>query len=120
MTGIFAFGTNNDTVGAGIGHRRTFKNDLYRFSAVAAYADVHTTFYVRDFPFDFTMDGNFFYSNLKRRIVGSNFFVGLSASGCQCNHRFRFPARRSIRFWHPGFLISKRWSCRQYYLRRAR
>jgi len=80
MTGLFAFGTNNDTVGAGIGHRRTFKNDLYRFSAVAAYADVHTTFYVRDFPFDFSVEGNFFFSNLKRRIVGSNFFVGVSAS----------------------------------------
>jgi len=90
MTGIFAFGTNNDTVGAGIGHRRTFKNDLYRFSAVAAYADVHTTFYVRDFPFDFTMDGNFFYSNLKRRIVGSNFFVGLSASVSNATIDFDF------------------------------
>ncbi len=75
MTGLFAFGTNNDTVGAGIAHRRTFKNDLYRFSAIAAYADVRTTFYVRDFPFNFSMEGSFFYSNLKRRIVGSNFFV---------------------------------------------
>ena len=89
-TGLFAFGTNNDTVGAGIAHRRTFKNDLYRFSAVAAYADVHTTFYVRDFPFDFTLEGSFLFSNLKRRIVGSNFFVGLSASYMDATVDFDF------------------------------
>jgi len=89
-TGVFAFGTNNDTVGAGIGHRRTFKKDLYRLSAVAAYADIHTTFFVRDFPFDFTMEGNFFYSNLKRRIVGSNFFVGLSVSVANATIDFDF------------------------------
>jgi hypothetical protein len=79
-TGLFAFGTNNDTAGAGIGHRRTFKNDLYRFTGVFARANVNTTFFIRDFPFGFSVEGNFFFANLKRRIVDSNFFVGVSAS----------------------------------------
>jgi len=80
VTGLFAFATNNETAGVGIGHRRTFKNDLYRFTGVFARANINTTFFVRDFPFDFSIDGNFFFANLKRRLVDSNFFVGLSAS----------------------------------------
>jgi hypothetical protein len=90
VTGLFAFGTNNDTVGAGLVHRRTFRDDLYRFLTVAAYADIHTALYVRDFPLNFSMEGNFFYSNLKRRIVGSNFFVGLSASVANATIDFDF------------------------------
>jgi len=80
VTGLFAFATNNETAGVGIGHRRTFKNDLYRFTGVFARANINTTFFVRDFPFDFSMEGNFFFANLKRRIVESNFFVGISTS----------------------------------------
>jgi hypothetical protein len=80
VTGLFAFATNNETAGVGIGHRRTFKNDLYRFTGVFARANINTMFFVRDFPFGFSMEGNFFFSNLKRRIVDSNFFVGISAS----------------------------------------
>jgi len=83
VTGLFAFATNNETAGVGIGHRRTFKNDLYRFTGIFARANINTTFFVRDFPFGFSMDGNFFFANLKRRIVDSNFFVGI------CDHRFR-------------------------------
>jgi len=80
VTGLFAFATNNETAGVGIGHRRTFKNDLYRFTGVFARANINTTFFVRDFPFGFSMDGVFFFANLKRRIVDSNFFVGVSAA----------------------------------------
>jgi hypothetical protein len=80
VTGLFAFGTNNDTAGVGIGHRRAFKNDLYRFTGVLGRANINTTFFLRDFPFGFSMEGNFVFANLKRRITGSNFFVGISGS----------------------------------------
>lgn len=80
LTGLFAFTTNNETTGVGIGHRRTFKNDLYRFTGVFARANINTTFFLRDFPLGFSVDGNFFFANLKRRLVDSNFFVGVSAS----------------------------------------
>jgi hypothetical protein len=80
VTALFAFATNNETAGVGIGHRRTFKNDLYRFTGVFARANINATFYVRDFPFGFSMDGDFFFAKLKRRIVNSNFFVGVAAA----------------------------------------
>lgn len=88
-TGVFAFATNNETAGVGIGHKRTFKNDLYRAVGVFARADINTTYYVRDFPFNFSIEGNFFYANLKRRVVGSNFFVGVAASYASANIDFK-------------------------------
>ena len=79
-TGAFAFYTNNDTRGYGIGHARTFKDDTYRLSALLADTTVNATYYVGDFPFDFTLDGTVAFARLKRRFGASNMFIGAATS----------------------------------------
>jgi hypothetical protein len=88
-TGAFAFYTNNDTTGYGIGHSRTFKEDTYRLTALLADAKINATYYVSDSPFDFSMDGTVAFARLKRRFGGSSMFVGLSTS--LLNATFDFP-----------------------------
>jgi len=79
-TGIFGFYTNDDSAAAGIGHTNSFLNDTYRIVAAAADARINSTFYVKDTPFNFSLDGNIVYANLKRRLGDSNAFFGITAS----------------------------------------
>ncbi len=79
-TAAFAFYTNNDTRGYGIGHARTFKNDTYRLSALLADSTVNATYYVADFPFEFSLDGTVAFARLKRRFGESNMFIGAAMS----------------------------------------
>ena len=79
-TGAFAFYTNNDTRGFGIGHSRTFKGDKYRLSALLADTTVNATYYVADVPFEFSLDATVAFARLKRRFGASNMFIGAATS----------------------------------------
>ncbi len=79
-TGAFAFYTNNDTKGYGIGHSRTFKDDTYRLTALLADTTVNATYYVADFPFEFSLEGTVAFARLKRRFGASNMFIGAATS----------------------------------------
>jgi len=79
-TGAFAFYTNDDTSGVGIGHSRTFKDDTYRLMAALADAKINATYYVSDNPFGFTLEGELLFAKLKRRLGNSYMFAGLSTS----------------------------------------
>ena len=79
-TGVFALYTNDDTTAFGIGHSQTFKDDTYRLSALLADTKVNATYYVGDFPFGFSLEGNVVFGRLKRRFGHSNMFIGLSTS----------------------------------------
>ena len=79
-TGAFAFYTNNDTRGVGIGHARTFKDDTYRLTAMLADTTVNATYYVGDSPFEFSLDGTIAFARLKRRFGASNMFIGAATS----------------------------------------
>ncbi|MGI9221890.1 MAG: BamA/TamA family outer membrane protein [Woeseiaceae bacterium] len=79
-TGVFAAYTNNDTHAYGAGHARTFMDDTYRLTALAAKANVNATYYVADFPFDFSLDGTVIFARLKRRFGDSNMFIGAATS----------------------------------------
>jgi hypothetical protein len=79
-TGVFAFYTNDDTTGFGIGHSQTFKDDTYRLTALLADTKINATYYVGDFPFGFSLAGNVAFARLKRRFGGSNMFIGMSTS----------------------------------------
>ena len=46
VTGVFGAYTSNETATAGAGHMNTFKDDHIRFTAVAAWANVNSTFYL--------------------------------------------------------------------------
>jgi hypothetical protein len=79
-TGVFGVYTNNDTYAVGVGHSRTFKDDTWRMAAALANARVNATYYVADIPFGFSLEGTMLYGNGKRRIGGSNWFLGMSTS----------------------------------------
>jgi hypothetical protein len=79
-TGVFAFYTNNDTRGFGIGHARTFKDDKYRLTAMLADATINATYYLGDAPFEFSLDGTIAFARLKRRFGASNMFIGAATS----------------------------------------
>ena len=79
-TGVFGFYTNNDTRGYGIGHSQTFKDDTWRLTALLADAKVIATYYISDFPFDFSLEGTIAFARMKRRIGDSNVFFGLATS----------------------------------------
>ena len=79
-TGAFAFYTNDDTRGYGIGHARTFKDDTYRLTALLANTTVNATYYVADDPFEFSLDGTVAFARLKRRFGASNMFIGAATS----------------------------------------
>ena len=70
----------NDTRGYGIGHSRTFKDDTYRLTALLVDTTVNATYYVADFPFEFSLDGTVAFARLKRRFGDSNMFIGASTS----------------------------------------
>ena len=88
-TGMFGFYTNNDTYMLGLGHARTFKEDTWRMTAAAAAARINATYYLGDLPFRFGMEGAAVFGSVKRRIGGSNWFVGLSASAVEADVEFK-------------------------------
>ena len=88
-TGAFAFYTNDDTKGVGVGHSRTFKDDTYRLTAAVADATINATYYVSDNPFGFTLEGALLFGKLKRRLGNSNMFAGLSTSFVNADTIFR-------------------------------
>jgi hypothetical protein len=79
-TAAFAFYTNNDTKGYGVGHARTFKDDTYRLTALLADTTVNATYYVADLPFEFSLEGTVAFARLKRRFGASNMFIGAATS----------------------------------------
>ena len=79
-TGVFGAYTNNDTRVVGVGHARTFKDDVWRLSALLADAKIFATYYVADFPFDFSLEGTVAFAKVKRRFGSSNMFVGFATS----------------------------------------
>jgi hypothetical protein len=87
-TGVAGFYTNNDTYAFGIGHARTFKEDTWRMTAALANARINATYYLGDLPFDFRMDGNAVFGNVKRRFGSSNWFIGSSVSYVDADARF--------------------------------
>jgi hypothetical protein len=76
VTGLFGGLTNNGTGALGVGHVNSFRNDTIRFTGVAAFADLFSTFYLFDQPLEFNLKGTFFNADAKFRLGGSDFFLG--------------------------------------------
>jgi len=88
-TGIFGFYTNNDSAAVGIGHTNSFLNDTYRIVAAAADARINSKFFVADTPFNFSLEGNLIYANLKRRLGESDVFFGITTSYLDAKVNFK-------------------------------
>jgi len=109
-TGVFAFKTNEDSEGVGIGHTRTFADDTYRFTGAAMDALINTKIYLGDQPFKFSLQGNAVYAALKRRLADSNVFAGLSnsivAADVDFNIESEDPGLRDFSFTDVGVAAS--------------
>jgi hypothetical protein len=88
-TGAFGFYTSNDTAGAGIGHANSFKDDKYRVVGALANLRINSDIYLGDIPFGFQISGNLAYGNFKRRMGGSNIFLGMSLMAMDANANFK-------------------------------
>jgi hypothetical protein len=76
ITGIAAAYTDSGTWAVGIGHSASWKKDEIRYAGVLGYANVKSTIYRQDIPFDFDIKGAILYQNIKFRLGKSNFFLG--------------------------------------------
>ena len=89
VTGVFGAYTSNETAAAGAGHMNSFKDDHIRFTAVAAWANVNSTFYIQDAPFKFNLEGVLAYQETRFRIGDSRWFWGIGLSHLSADTAFR-------------------------------
>jgi len=90
VTGVFAAYTSNKTAAAGVGHMNTFRDDHIRFTAVAALADVKSTFYVLNKPVEFNLKGVLVYQETRFRFGDSRWFWGIGLSYLDADNTFEF------------------------------
>ena len=88
-SGVFAAYTNSDTAGIGFGHSRSWADDRYRFVGAVAGLKVNSTVYAADIPFNFAIEGNLVYAEIKRRFSDTNLFVGASLSSLNADVGFK-------------------------------
>ena len=89
VTGVFAAGTNNGTVAAGIGHMNSFKDDHIRFTGVVGVADANSTFYLLDHPFKFNLKGTLALQETRFRFRDSGWFWGIGLSYLDASVAFK-------------------------------
>jgi hypothetical protein len=80
VTGVFGAYTSNETAAGGIGHVNSFRDDHIRFTGVAAVADVNSTFYLLDRPYEFNLKGGLVYQETRFRLRDSSWFLGVGVS----------------------------------------
>jgi hypothetical protein len=97
ITGVFGAYTSNETKAAGVGHVNTFKDDHIRFTGVFAQADVNSTFYAKDRPIEFNLEGSLIYQDTRFRFGDSKWFwgVGLSYLDARTTFKAELPVDRS-------------------------
>ncbi len=89
VTGVFGAYTSNETAAAGVGHMNTFKDDHIRFTGVAAWANVNSTFYVADRPIKFNLEGVLAFQETRFRIGDSRWFWGIGLTYLNADTAFR-------------------------------
>lgn len=88
VTGIMGAYTSNGTAAIGIGHMNTFKEDHIRFTGIIARADVNSTFYLLDKPFEFNLEGLLAYQDTRFRFGDSRWFWGIGLSYLDASSAF--------------------------------
>jgi len=89
VTGVFGAYTSNETAAAGVGHMNSFKDDHIRFTGIAAWANVNSTFYVADNPIKFNLEGVLAYQETRFRFGDSRWFWGIGLSYLDADTAFR-------------------------------
>lgn len=96
ITGVAGAYTDNGTWAAGVGHSTSWKNDTIRYSGAIAYANIKSTIYRLDIPFDFDMEGGLLYQDIRFRLGGSNFFLGGKLSALAASSKIELGHDRPV------------------------
>ena len=71
---VFEAVESKETWFAALGHSASWRDDTIRYAGALAYADVKSTYYILDLPFDLNLQGSALYQELKFRLGDSRFF----------------------------------------------
>jgi hypothetical protein len=105
-TALFAFYTETDTAGAGIGHSQSFADDRYRLRAALATTRINSQIYRGDDAFDFQLEGNIVFADLRTRIGDGGTFFGISTSYLDGSARFSSSEFEGLDFVDVGLAAS--------------
>ncbi len=72
--------TDSGTWAAGIGHSRSNRKDSLRYVGAFGYANVKSTIFRLNIPFDFDIEGGILYQDVRFRLGKSAFFLGAKLS----------------------------------------
>ncbi|GEA52271.1 glyceraldehyde-3-phosphate dehydrogenase [Vibrio inusitatus NBRC 102082] len=83
ITAVGAFGTENGSWGAFVGHRHTWNKDSIRYLGGAFYGDIHMNFYspyekLDSSGFEMSMQGAGVMQKLQFRVAGTPLFLGVT------------------------------------------
>lgn len=76
ISAVAAAYADSGTWGGGILHSRSNREDTVRYTGTLGYANVISTVYFFDLPFDFDIEGGILLQDIKFRLGKSNFFLG--------------------------------------------
>jgi hypothetical protein len=76
VTGVAGGYTNQDTWAVAFAHANNWRNDTIRYVGGLAYADVKSSYYILNQPFDFTVKGGALYQDVRFRLGESRWFLG--------------------------------------------
>ena len=76
ISGIAAAYTDKGTWAVGVGHSASWRKDRIRYVGALAYANINSTFYFLNVPFDFNLEGGLVYQSFKFRLGSSDFMLG--------------------------------------------
>jgi hypothetical protein len=103
VTGVAATYTDKGTWLVGGGHFASWRRDTVRYTGILAYANIESTFFFRDRPFDFNLRGGALYQDLRFRVHGSRFFLGGKLSYLDAEGAFKSGRDLPIDFGYPQF-----------------
>ena len=89
ITGVAAAYTDTNTWVVGAGHSASWKQDTIRYQGALAYANINSTFFFLDVPFDFNLKGGILYQNIRFRLGRGDFFLGGKLSYLNANGGFK-------------------------------
>jgi hypothetical protein len=96
ITAVAGAYTDSGTWAAGVGHSASWKKDRIRYAGAVGYADVKSTIYRLDIPFDFEIKGGILFQDIKFRLGTSNFFLGGKLSALAATSKIELGADRPI------------------------
>jgi len=88
ITGVAAAYTDTNTWVVGAGHSASWKKDTIRYQGALAYANINSTFFFLNIPFDFNLKGGLLYQSLRFRLGAGDFFLGGKLSYLNADGRF--------------------------------